>query len=202
LDHLLSKETWKTLAHDRGTRLRGPVPQSRCRREATSARPDTASHAVSPRGFVQPACDAKQMIDRNGCLGSGDARPGMFRPTRAHRVRGGAGPRVLRRPLVGGQVSGALAPGGDLSQSGGWSHTRERTRAISFISGSGTRFIHNRGPFGSAWGSNHPMRGSLLRGRSVARRAGLSRTGAHGDAIAASDRPTGRDGVGSAWSSP
>ena len=78
-----------------------------------------------------------------------------LRPPRAHRVRGGAGLHGAASPP--GRWPGARGLGpGRCSFLIRRLVTHTRARAISLSSGSGTVFIHERGPFGSAWGLTSP----------------------------------------------
>ena len=204
MDHLLSKETWKTIARAGVHAAPGdPSPTAVPDREATSARPSRPPRRL-PSRVRTTRVTARRSIEPPRGSGAGCmTRPRASRSLSVpHRVRGVAGPRGAAPPP--GRWPGAWAFG---PAHRSFTIRRLVTHASECFSlevvvaqDSST----NVDPYGSAWDLNHPMRGSLLRGPERRETRRMPPTG--WDSWHARSRhrdPLGdRGGVGSAWSSP
>ena len=196
MDHLLSKETWKTIARA-GVHITpgDPSPAVVPDREATSARPDRRpARRLPPR--VRTTRELSQTIDRiPGCPRAGSMTRPATSPVSSsapHRARGAAGPRVLPRPLAGGRDGDGVGHPCAIFHNSVVGHTRSESNLEVVVA---TRFIHERGPLRIRAGTKPSrVKDRYSGGRSVARRAESPPTdGTHGT----SDRGVGRPfGVG------
>ncbi len=187
MDHLLSKETWETIARAGVHVAPGTRPRRDAGREATSARPDAGTaRRLPPR--ARTTREPLQAIDRRNRddgAGSQDPAPDVSAWFRAPPGAGRGRPsRVLPRPLAGGQAREVRLPHRSftirlLVTHAVWSWQVDSSTDVD--------------PDGSAWDLNHPMRGSLLRGpeRRETRRTAPDEMGLMARMIAASADPSG-----------